>query len=202
MTIVPSQPLKIVVTIGMPGLTIAQNVYYALYTGGADAADTDVVDDMVIWITALYINIDGQMNDTVTVDEVEVFKRVTSDPLVFESIGSDVTSVVGLVAGEALPNGVALVLRASTIALKSIARKYLPGISESNVLETTWSSTLLANAVLFLADWVAGPPTQGVRTYDGGIVSTKDGNFKAFALSSVVSAIPGYQRRRKPGVGI
>lgn len=202
MTVVQNDELKVVVSIGMPGTTIAQNVFYARYTALTEPTDAVVANDMLLWVDEMYENLDGQMGPDVFINEVITYKKITAVPLVFQQIGSEESTEVGTSATETLPNGVAMVMRIGTVALRSIARKYIAGLSEENVLTVSWSSTALVQGALFLIDWIAGPPTQSGRTYEAGIVSAKDGLFKTFLSIGTLSIIPGYQRRRKPGVGV
>ncbi len=202
MPIVTDDELKVVVTLGMPGLTVAQNVYYARYDGLGDVNEATTTNDMKLWSDDMYANMLATLADTVTIEEVTVFRKVTADPLVFEQIGTEASTQVGTSTDQCLPNGVAMVMRVGTVALRSIARKYIPGINEGSSDITTWSAAALAAGASFLFDWLAGPATQAGRDYTVGIVSTKDGLFKTFKGTGILSAIPGYQRRRKPGVGI
>lgn len=201
MAVEQNDALKIVASFDMPGLTIAQNVFYASYTAVGDATEEDVTDDLLAWVEKMFDNLDGQIADTVSLNEVVVSKKIGASPLTWEEIGNVAGAFVGLDTTEAVPNGVAMVLRVATTALRSLARKYIAGLSETDTLTTSWSSTALVNGALFLADWILGPDTVAGRTYIPGIVSTLDGFFKTFGNEGVISAIPGYQRRRKPGVG-
>ncbi len=202
MTIVQDDELKVVSTLAMPGLTIAQNVFYARYTAAAVVDEDDVTDDMLAWVDDMFAGVQTILADVVSLSEVTVYKKVTVSPLEFEQIGNLPGARIGLSTDHALPNGVALVIRVGTVALRSIARKYIGGINEGVSDGPDWAASALAGGAAFLADWIAGPATVSGRTYEAGIVSTKDGLFKTFLPTGIVSSIPGYQRRRKPGVGV
>ncbi len=202
MTVNNGAELKVVVTISMPGLTVAQNVYYVRYTGVNPADEEDVVDDMKLWADDMYGNILSVLADTVSISEVAVSTKLQAEPLSFEEIGTVPSTQVGTALDPILPNGVAVVMRVATSAVKSLARKYIAGISDGFNIGAVWDSNVLSSSASFLFDWIAGPATVGDRSYVAGIVSTKDGFFKTFPGAGILSTIPGYQRRRKPGVGI
>ena len=194
--------LKVVVSLAMPGDTIAQNVFYCEYTDGLEADDADVTDDCEAWVIEMYAHILSILADTVSVNEINVYKKTSAVPLEYDLIGTAAGTQVGTAVTDPLPNGVAFVLRAGTIVAKTVARKYLPGLSEAQSAGAAWVAGAVTDVIAFGVDWVTGPDTVGSRTYNGGVVSSKDGLFKAFNAAAIISTIPGYQRRRKPGVGI
>lgn len=201
MAVAPGTALRITATWLMPGTSLAQSVFYAEYLTGGAPEDANVVVDMLTWVELMFANVEDHMSDEVELDTVDVSKWVPGTPGSWVDIGSVVGTMVGLAIGEPLPLGVALVIRAATDIVKAVARKYLPGMVESAVNANAWEANVLTDAVLFLTDWFDGPP-QVTQTYDGGTWSTVSEEFGAFTGEGAVATIPGYQRRRKPGVGM
>ena len=194
--------LKVVVSLTMPGDTIAQNVFYCEYLGGTPADESDVTDDCEAWVVLMYANIISIMAIGVDVNEIKVYLKTSAAPLEYDLIGVAAGTQSGTAVTDPLPNGVALVMRAGTILAKTVARKYIAGLSEAQAAGAAWVAAAVIDATAFAVDWIVGPPTVAGRSYQGGVVSSKDGLFKAFTAAAVISSIPGYQRRRKPGVGI
>ncbi len=201
MTISPNAILRITATWTMPGTSLAQNVFYAKYVAGGAADEEDVVDDMLLWVETMFATMEDHMQAAVTLDGLDVSQWVSGTPGSWVDIGEVAGTFVGLAIGEALPLGVALVVRASTDIVKALSRKYLPGLVESAVNENVWETNVLTDAVLFIVEWLVGPTGDG-RTYNGGTWSTVTQAFGKFIGEGVLSTIPGYQRRRKPGVGM
>ena len=194
--------LKTVVTLTMPGTTVAQNVFYSQLTSSGGESDVDVIEAQRLWVEDMYDNILGEVSDLVAINEISVYVQVSEVPIDFDLVGIVDGTGVGSEVGHPLPNGVALVIRAATIVAGTVARKYIPGLSEVSSEGAAWTAAVLIDAVGFGVDWVTGPDTYLGATYEGGVVSSKDGKFKPFSVAALISTIPGYQRRRKPGVGV
>lgn len=202
MTVQVGDKMKIVATLAMPGLTVSQNVFYANYNGSGAASDDDVTSDLAAWVEEMFDNLDSIMVDVVSISEVVVSKLIDDTPVTWEEIGTEPGVFVGLETGDMVAHGVAAVVRIATSGVKSIARKYIAGFSEGFSSELGWTAGAITALLAFSVDWITGPPTVAGRNYTGGIVSASDGSFRTFGLNAVVSGIQGYQRRRKPGVGI
>ncbi len=200
MTIPQDTDLRVTVTLTMPGITIAQNVYYARYTTATSAADADVVEDCSDWAIDLLNDIEDDVSDAVSLNEVSVAKAVAGTPVSWETIGAESPTWVGLNTAEMLPHGVAAVVRAASVVFKTVARKYLPGLTEAGSDGTSWIASVLVNLALYALTWLDGPSGVG-RSYDAGVWSTLTDAFVALGSEAAVATIPGYQRRRKPGVG-
>lgn len=202
MAIEADDNLKIVVTLSMPGLTVSQNVFYARYDSLFPSTEENVTSDLAAWIEEMWLNIEDIIVDVVSISEIVVSKQIVVFPPVFEEIGTEAGTFVGLEIADMVPHGVAMVARIATSGVKSIARKYIAGISEGFSTEAGWTAGAVLDGIAFIVDWITGPPSVDSRQYTGGIVSNKDGLFKTFGVSGILSGIQGYQRRRKPGVGI
>ncbi len=201
MTVELDDELRITVTLTMPGTTVAQNVFYTIYKGVSQAWDYEVVQDMSDMIVAIFDTIKSDLGTGVSISSVETYKRESGTPDYWGSIGVDFPTWAGTGISEVLPNGVALVIRSLTGAVKTVGRKYVAGLTENEVSTTTWVAGALARAALFLIQWYVGWAASP-RDYQSGVWSTLTSAIVPMAMEGVVSTIPGYQRRRKPGVGM
>ncbi len=202
MSVSPGQALKVVASLVMPGTTIAQNVYYAQYTGAAAASNEDVTADCTAWVETMMDTLEAFLTDVVSLSEVTVSKLVVTEPPEWEQIGIDPGIFAGIETMDTLPNGVALVVRVATTVGNRLARKYIPGISEGYSEGAAFVPAMVVAALLYGLEWIAGPADTGGRTYVAGIVSQLTGFFSSLGQTVIASVIPGYQRRRKPGVGV
>lgn len=121
---------------------------------------------------------------------------------------ASVTSLVpdGSATGEALPAGVAAVLRFPTAELRRQARKFLPGMAEVNVIGDAHTAGALAGYVTAGAiinnDVVAGGVTLRPCTFNDTVLSVRFETWSDYSTTSIVNTLVGYQRRRQPGAGI
>jgi hypothetical protein len=195
--------LRVVAELIMPGATVAQNVYYATFndTGGSNA-DQDVVDDLVDWVDDIYNQIVDQMDDAIVAGEVKVYIWDTLD-LDWDEIGSGVATFVPASVDEMLPHGVAAVMTGRTFDADVNGRKFFAGFAEDEQNQSNWNSGALTNLLLAGAQWLttfSGAATGS--TFYPGVWSTVQVVFRRFVDNLIVNGIAGYQRRRKPGVGI
>ncbi len=193
--------LRITCTLSLGGTNLMQNVFYLQYKSGTAPTDAEIVLDCKNWLDVVYTQVEDHIADDTGLNEVSVSQFIPGTPGTWDDIGSLAGTFVGLAIGEALPDGIALVVRAATGVAKTMARKFIGGFVESAVNAQAWETNVLADALLYLIAWFEGPP-DGAREYTSGVFSTRDQDFVPFTEEGAVSDIPGYQRRRKPGVGI
>lgn len=107
--------------------------------------------------------------------------------------GSDVS--------EELPSGVAGTVTGRTGVPKRRARKFTPPLSELYNNNQQWTVLGLSRLVAYAAEWLVVK----VVGFDEGFLYPVAVNVLTWAwsvvTSTVASSTPGYQRRRKPGVG-
>lgn len=103
---------------------------------------------------------------------------------------------------DVLPAGVAAVVTAYTAINRVVGRKFFPGIAEASVTGGLWGVGLLADlaltAIEYISDFGIFP---SLFVMHPGVYSTKVAGFVPFSLTALITNIPGYQRRRKTGVG-
>lgn len=193
--------LKVVMTLDMPGSTVAQNVYHVRADLAAAKTDSVILNECFDWCQRMFGDVDASTADSVDINNVEVLKLTSTTPSVFVSIGSLAGTFVGLVASDALPNGVALVVRAAIEGVSFLARKFIPGIAETKSEEHTWATGALADAANYVVEWLFGVDLGSGDHLVSGVYSIAAEIFRELRGEGAVSTTPGYQRRRKPGVG-
>lgn len=203
MSVEAGTTLRAVAELIMPASTVAQNVYVASFndTGGSNA-DQDVVDDMVDWCNAMYLQLVDQMNDTVLPGEVKVYEW---DPigLDWDELGSGTMTFVTANVSQMLPHGVAAVITGRTFNPDVNGRKFFAGFGEDMCSGSNLTGAALTALLLAGAQWLTTfTGTATGSTFYPGVWSVVDSAFRRFVDNLIVNGIVGYQRRRKPGVGI
>ena len=195
--------LRIVVSLLFPENVIAQNVFYAIFQDtGASNDEDDVITDLGTWIEDMYDTMANQLSlDTsLTGHKVYVYDSGDAD---WDEVGDGLLSDSFAGAGDILPHGVSLVMHAKTTDPDVQAAKFIGGMNEATTTDGLFIAGPLAAAVLFAVDWstdFVGAATGG--DFEVGVWSVKNTAFYNFSGVEVINVIPGYQRRRKPGVGI
>lgn len=203
MSIAADTVLRAVAEVLLPGTNIAQNVFYFKFLDdGGSNADQDVVDDIAARCNSIYLALRDQMCDVATVGEVKVYQW---DPigLDWDEVGSAAMTVTLLDTGQMLPHGVAPVVTGRTVDPDVNGRKFFPAYGENAQDESTLNGAALTALAIGGALWISafvGASTGS--TIDPGVWSVTQVAFKKFVDHLIVNAIMGYQRRRKPGVGI
>jgi hypothetical protein len=203
MAISANTVLRVVAEIIMPSTVIAQNVFYALFLDdGGSNDDEDVVDDCVDWLDSLYARFATKIPSSVDLGECVVYQwdpigqdwdEITSSSLTGPFVGTD----------DMLPHGVAPVVTGRTVDPDVNGRKFFPGFQEDQCDGSALEASALSALTLAGQDWVT--PFVGAATgstFTTGVWSPTQEAFFAFVLNWIVNGIIGYQRRRKPGVGI
>lgn len=195
--------LKVVAVLQWTDGDIAQNVFSTVITGsGGPFDEADVVDDMLDWVEAMYLNIVDRVSDELDGSEIRVYIYDSVDED-YDEIGSAVWTFNPTDVNSQSPRGVAGLLNCKTADADVNGKKYLPGSTEAGVDEGLWSTGELLDYAAFAVDWVTGfvGATSGASFFPGVWSPT---NLAYYAMSGtvIIPTIPAYQRRRKQGVGI
>lgn len=199
--------VKCVVSISMPDLVVAQNVYYYRLNDPTpdNPSDAQVVAAVDTAMDELYARIDDYMTTDVTVMDVFVDKVewVVDVWETVANIGSSVLAIVGLLTGDITPHGVAAVVTALTARPQSRGRKFYPGFKEDGVDASDWDSGVITALTNAAAEWLTTRTVVGSAEIEPVILG-QSGPSAGDILpltGATIPAIAGYQRRRKPGVG-
>ena len=202
MTINTNDILQVAQRILMPNSEVALNVFIARYLGVTSLADSVAITAMTNWIESIYTPILPQLESTGTFDTGAV-DVVSGLGVVLRSLGVISPTLVPTNVGELFPHGVAPMIRVLTITPRVWGRKFLPLYTEATAIEGFLGAAEIVNLVLAGVAW-ADPfddPVAG-DTWVPGVISAKQLDFEPFSGTVIVGNVPGYQRRRKPGVGI
>jgi hypothetical protein len=154
------------------------------------------------YIEAMYDLIKVQMSDVVTTDDVKVY--VYDAPGAdFDEVGDRSVEVAFEQSGEFMPHGIAAVTNANTTNPDVQGRKYWGGWTEPSNLDGYLSGAIITQMALLAGEWIT--PFTGAATGSGfvpGVWSPTHTTFYPFNSDAATNLLWGYQRRRKPGVGI
>lgn len=195
--------LKVVVALAFPDSVVAQNIFWVLFEAdGTSTDEDDVLDDLETWTEAIYDELVGLMSVDAQMDQmtVYVYDAVEDD---FDEVGDRTVSGVGVAADEYLPLGVAAVSNAGTVDPDVKGRKFWGGLTEASNDDGGIASAAAGNFSLAVTEWITS--FTGSATGSGfvpGVYSLTKSSFKAFEGGGETNLVYGYQRRRKPGVGI
>lgn len=195
--------LRVVASLLFADDVVMQNVFHLVLTqivGDNDAED--VVADMVEYIEGVYANMNSGIDSSVQATDVKVYEYDSGDDD-FDEVGTDVWTDGFAGSGETLPHGVAGVINLYTLDPDTQGRKFFGGLIIDYISEGGWDSSSLTmfgnTGADIVAQFTSGSTS---NVYTPGVWSPTHTVFRAFSGSYSVPGAPGYQRRRKPGVGI
>lgn len=196
MTVNLNDVIRVTVKSSLPNGSSILNVYHLKKIGGGDLSESDALVDIINWVELLNEQLDDVQVTTLTYDSVDAY-NVTQD----RPVSSGALTGGGTLAADPLPPGVAALISTDTGQKRGVGRKYIAGISEA----LTTGGEFIAGALVDLAgyaDLLTEVYNSGTTDADwqAGIYKKLGAQFHPF-IGWLVSAIPAYQRRRKPGVG-
>lgn len=195
--------IKTVISILLPESVIAQNVFYCLFknSGGSDA-EADVLLDLVDWMENIFQNINAQVVLTASLAGLTAYLRDVPGGD-WDEIGSESVTDGFSGVSEMLPHGVAPISHARTTNPDVQASKFWAGLVEGWQDQSVLSPGAMVQFLAAAADWITDfTGTATGSDFEPGVWSPTDLVFYHFSGSIIQNAYLGYQRRRKPGVGI
>jgi len=175
------------------------NVYHHQLVTGGPLSPEEVLEDVAEFYDVLYGHIDQVLVDSLTFEDISAY---IIDPATACGLTTWPTLTAGGIdSSDVVATGVCALVGFGTAALRGQGRKYLAGMVESQVVDgLITDGTFISAVVLYIAqalsDWNSG----NGGTYLNGIYREKTLTFYPY-LEGWLNAIPGYQRRRKQGVG-
>lgn len=194
--------IKVVLTWLLTGDDFAQNVFHFSIDGALPADDQAWLDLITAWVVAVFDTDDDVMSDECSLNEINisVLNQTTGefDPAIQGVAGA----FTGASTSTMLPHGTGPVLERFSTNPRSTGRCFLPGLPTGGQADGQISSgfltSLLAVATRMATNYNgAGGAILVPRIFSRGTLATN-----AVTGAVRVSATPGYQRRRKPGVGL
>lgn len=196
---IPGEVIRASVVYTVPGASRPQNIFYwQVITGDTDA---NVLAGVIAWATGQWATAwqatatTSCSADTVTVDVINLNGTVN------RNLGSASIGTVGSLAQDTLPAANSALVIADVGLPKIRGRKFVPGLSENNVTSGLLDASYVGLFTAHLNAYVAAITTAGSGQLLAGTPSKVISAFRLFQGSGVVSDVPAYQRRRKPGVG-
>lgn len=199
MTIADGQNLKGVQEILLPNDVVAMNIFYFKAGFIAEQPDSVVAGGMESFVESFYGTLATMIEETIVLGDLQCYVRGVARWDLIKTRTPDVTFTN---IEDILAHGVSALLRAYTENPRTIGRKYIPGFTETNLNAGAWSAgalTALANAA---AAWITNEELSTNNELLPGIWSTTGSNVEEMTGQTVIPVFPGYQRRRRPGVGI
>lgn len=201
MTISFGDDIRAVVNMLWSGESIYQNVLYYVAGVGVSGPEATVIDAIGDHLLTAYNTLNAVVSLNLDGVEVEFYKRNTGTGK-WDGIGSyDFTGWLPTGAGEFLPEGVAAVIRFFADAVGNQGRKFIAGLLEAGTTGGVWTSTVTTALVNYATELVSDVTTSG-GDMQPGWWNLENLDVYEFNGSFAVNTVPGYQRRRKPGVGI
>lgn len=192
---------KVVATLygNVAGVVETRTVFHLESEAAAPITDSDVLDDLEVYTKAVITPIQAFIGDVVSFYAVDVNNLSAGTKIGYQPF---LTTLDGTDTSQLVPTGAALVLRGLTNVLRRQGRKFIPGLTEGFSAGTGWSAPLLTAAATSGLAWIT-PFTGSASAEDWtpGVYTRLTGILTGFT-EVVVNGIHGYQRRRKPGVGI
>lgn len=192
--------VRVVISYGAPGASIAQNVFY--YENSVTSADEQTTLANVNshfasnWLDRWSDNADASASAFLL--EMDI---VNGDGTVDRNIGDADPQISGGITGDILPAAVSGYMQANTERSNSLGRKFVPFLTETAQTDGFWESTVVTALADMLVDWLTPIVVDTTATLIPGVVSRVTQLFLEFLGSGYSTNVPAYQRRRKPTVG-
>jgi len=198
--------IRVAMTGSAPQASVWQNVWHYVMTTGSGMLESAAVAEIKSNIEDSFLEIDSFLSNTYSWDTIDVWVR-DKTLQVWNGIGSEtLDSLDGLSALDPLPHGSAIVGLIVTDLLRRQGRTFLPGLEESTTEDGLFTVATLVGFGLYLADFVQLLSPAGGQltwcTYNTEVGSDYEETESEYAGTVIINDIVGYQRRRKPLVGI
>lgn len=207
MAVTDGDIVKAVVTLTGPTQGIAQNVYYWRLDDPTpdNPSNSQILSAVDTRLDDMYAKIDDAMDTDYDVDDF-VLSRIEWNVdhwETVENLGESTLAIAGIYVGDAVPHGVAGIVTAQTLRPQTRARKFLYGLAEAEIADSTWSGAVLGWIAQFIVSWLTDQVVVGSAELIPVVVgqSGPSAGLVYALISAGASALAGYQRRRKPGVG-
>lgn len=200
--------LRVVLEITMPQTQIGANVFYWELSDPTpdNPSDAQILAAIDTRLDAMYSELQTITNNGYAYGdfEVEVISWDGTKWVTDANVGVGDINITGSSATSAVQHGVASVITCDTVVPKTRARKFFPGFARTEITDSILSGTALVALAAFATDWLTDQTVIGSAELIPIVISLgalTEGNAYPLLLAAS-NAIAGYQRRRKPGVGI
>lgn len=192
--------VRVVLSYGAPGASIAQNVF--MFECQASSADeATALADVTTLLVANWLERWSQMTDAAVDCFLLEMDIINPDGTVNRNIGDSDPDVQGLGSGDILPAAVSGYMQANTERSNSLGRKFVPFLMEQSQEDGFWDSSAVSLLADMLADWMTILVVDTTADLVPGVLSRVTDTFIELLGSGYTTNVPAYQRRRKPTVG-
>ena len=206
MTLNVDDIVRVVLTYQHQGAEVAQNVWHMKMVSGAGADEDDLLDAIDTNMQVAFGEIDTNITELLESTQLDLLKWDFVNHQ-WDGVATKAFDLlVGLSVNDMLPHGVAGGVRILTELNRRQGRTFIPGMTDVLVTDGTitagFRALMAAYAAIFVVDML---PTGGTFTWCTFNTEETSPLYETASLSNgeeIVNAVPGYQRRRKPGVGI
>jgi len=178
------------------GVTI-ENVYHVKVNSAGGVSDAQALDDMGDYLEDIYSEINGHMTDSLEYDSYKV-TNITADV----ELGAQgwPTLTAGLSTADQVADGIAGVASFRTSTPGHQGRKFWGPFSEYDIDSGRLTSPTVAD-IQDAAVATGSPFTGGGGQSYIPVIYDRENNVGREVTEAYGDNRPGYQRRRKPGVG-
>lgn len=206
MTVSIDDVVRVVMSWAAPNAQLAQNVWHLKMVSGAGASEANILTAVETQMQTMWGAISSNATSSYSADLLELFNWDFGTHQ-WNGVGSKaISGVAGSSGSDWMPHGVAVVGLIGTEYLRRTGRTFLPGFVEGAINAGILGSTALAAALTAVGYFDTDiSVTGGLLTWCTFNTAPASALYEtaSLAVQSVsVSDIPGYQRRRKPGVGV
>jgi len=200
MPFLPADIARCTVTYALPDNVEAQSRFTAAWNGTTTLSDEDAVSDWEDYLDDIYSVVSADIADTISITGFELSRStVVGGKEVLEFIGVGTISNQPTNTNDMMVHGACMLFSARlTGAGRGAAKKFWPGFTQAATVNGIFQNAVIANMAPALATWIANFGT-GTDWLPGTWSIGK--GFRGMIMP-VARATPGYQTRRKPGVGI
>jgi hypothetical protein len=199
MAISDGMKLKGVQEVLLVGDVVALNIFYWRADFIEEQQNSIVAGGMEEQIEAIYTELIAMIDDGAELGELRCYKQVGLAWDLFKVRSPEVTFTGGT---DMLPHGVSPLMRAYTEHPRVISRKYLPGFVETSQADGVLDGAALTALAAAADVWVTTFELSTNNNLVAGVYSTVREAVSEFDGVTVIPVHPGYQRRRRPGVGM
>jgi hypothetical protein len=182
-----------------------QNVFHLRANFAAPQESTAVANAIGGWLNTAFEGIRATISPSVTTKtfSVQIVVWNAGKWQVVEDVGEFTWTMSNPFSGtgDLAADGVAALLKFPTLHPRHIGRKFIYGLVEGAIANSSLHSTVVAGFAGMAADLLADAVIDGSNTLKNGVIDAINGVFLTFT-SAVSDTVLAYQRRRKQGVGI
>jgi len=206
MTVDVGDILRVAVTGTSPQASVFQNVWHYSATSGTGGNPDVVLAGLAAQHAIAWADMGARISDEYTWTLYEMWKRDIINQRWDGISVLDVSDFAGSSVNDPVAHGVAAVGRVVTNSFRRQGRHFLPGVTELQIVDGLFQAAALTDMADYMSDFAETEIAGGI-TLDWCTYNTTPGSpvFQTESLATntvIANEIPGYQRRRKPLVGI